>query len=86
MKPPCEKCLPAVMPGNREAFRVWEFCSSQVMTAGTGEVIDIGFPGVEIAIKRLPVRDTDELFLKVVAIARAFYGAAKKKNQNSGVR
>lgn len=79
--PPCEKCLPPVLPGNREAFAVWEYCSGQVITAGMGEVLDISFPAVRIAIEELGMRDSRELFLSVVEIARAYYGAIRRKQQ-----
>jgi hypothetical protein len=79
--PPCEKCLPEPMEGNREAFAVWEFCGSQVLTAGMGGAIDISFEAVEIALRRLNRGDDDELFFQVVDIARAYLSARKEKKE-----
>jgi hypothetical protein len=78
--PPCGECLPEPLPGNREAFAAWEFCGSQVLTGGMGGAIDISFEAVEIALKRMGRGDDDELFFRVVEIARK-YLAAKKKSE-----
>ena len=79
--PPCEKCLPEPMEGNREAFAVWEFCGSQVLTAGMGGAIDISFEAVEIALWRLNRGHDDELFFLLVEIARAYLSARKEKKE-----
>jgi hypothetical protein len=71
--------MPDMLPENEEAFKVWQLVNGQVVTAGMGEVIDISFPAVEIAMEALDVEDRKECFLKVVEISRTVIAAQNKK-------
>ena len=76
--PPCAACMPRLLPENEEALEVYQMVRGQWVTAGMGEVIDIDFKAVDIALDVLGVEDRRECFKKVVAVARHIIEVQRK--------
>lgn len=79
-EPPCEKCMPALHPLNREAWDVYQFASGQVI-AGMGGAIDLDFRGLEIAMNvlEIPEERWREVFRKALEFGRTVMELQKKK-------
>ena len=56
--------------------------SGQVITVGMGNVVDINFQSIEIAMNRMRIENKDECFLKVIEIAHYMIEKSKESKAN----
>lgn len=77
--PPCEKCVPAILPGNEDALRVYLMVRNQVIVVGMGTPIDLDFNAIEFILNLYKIRNKKEVFEKVIMVSRYILEEAKEK-------
>lgn len=82
--PPCGECRKDPIEENTEAFEIWDYVRNQLIMTGMGDVLDIDFNAVAVAIDMLEVRDKRGCFRKVVQIARMVQDLQRKKEHQPG--
>lgn len=66
--PPCESCMPPLLPENEPVVNVYSLVRNQVVTAGMGEVVDLNFTSLKTVMDMLEVSDQRRCFEKVLRI------------------
>ena len=79
--PPCDSCIPPLMPENVDAINVYLLVRNQVITVGMGEVVDLHFPSVKIMMDMLEVKNQRQCFDKVLYIFHDWLKDYKIKRQ-----
>ena len=69
-EPPCEKCMPEIMPENKEAFEIYAIVCNQMIVSGMGDPIDINFASLKIVMDLFSIENQLECFKRVVLMAR----------------
>ena len=78
--PDCENCLPALLPENEDAFRVYRQCCSQYIL-GMGGPVDVNHLAVWKYIEMYEIESPLECFETVIATCRHMIGLANEKNR-----
>jgi hypothetical protein len=84
-EPPCDDCVPPLMPENREAFQIYMLVKNQFIMSMGGPV-DVNHIAIWEAIDRYKVKDKVRCFEKVITACHHVIGliteeTKKKRNK-----
>lgn len=79
-EPPCDICMPEIMPNNKKALELYSLVQTQLVVIGMGEVLDINFNAIEFIMNLYNVPNKKEVFEKIVKVSRYFIEENKRKS------
>ncbi len=76
--------MPAIHPLNREAWEVYQLASKQVIVGGMGDVIDMDFKGLDLAMEMIdvPRNRRRDVFTRALSLGRMIQELSVAKKQN----
>jgi len=77
--PPCEKCIPEILPENRDALQVYLLVQNQLVIGGMGEVIDINFESIKFIMELYDIPNKRGVFEKVINVSRFFIKEGRER-------
>jgi hypothetical protein len=66
-EPPCDTCMPTILPENMEVFNVFQHAKDQVIVSG-GRPVAIDYKSLDIVMNMLEVEDKQTVFERVVSL------------------
>jgi hypothetical protein len=82
-EPPCEECIPPLLPGNEEIFRVYSLSANQLIISGMGEPIDVNIPAVISIMELLNVEKKTYVLARVVKEIRSYLKGYREEKEQS---
>lgn len=71
-EPPCEECLPPLLPDNEDVYRVYSLSANQLILSGMGDPLDINIPAVIQIIEFLGIERKRYVLDRVVKVVRSW--------------
>ncbi len=80
--PPCDVCLPTLLPENVEIARVYFMVSSQVI-AGMGGVIALNIPAVKIVMDLFSIEDQRTCLTRIMRVHSVMVKEDRERREES---